>query len=188
MNSWNQLRDLITSTIAPTSWEEVGGNGQMKFNDSTFSLIVRQSQAVHDELRSLLKQLRTMQDQQVSLEFWLIKTDENFHGFGFDLPAGWTTLKADEHQLLNPKQTAAMIKAANGTNRVSIFGLPKVTLLSGQQLGCEFVNESLPTALHIAGAAVQSPNRDFVRLHLSANNSLQTMKRAGVTTRGGCST
>src|SRR5262249_26892505 len=61
------LVDVITAGVAPESWEEVGGPGSVKVFATTLSLVVRQSQDVHDEIADLLAQLRRLQNKQVSL-------------------------------------------------------------------------------------------------------------------------
>ncbi|MBC7816108.1 MAG: hypothetical protein IAG10_04335 [Planctomycetaceae bacterium] len=172
-NSSAQLRELITSTIAPDSWEEVGGIGQMEFNDSTLSFVVRQIPAVHDELRALLDQLRKLQDQQVSLELRVIKTDDNFHGFGFDLPFSWTQLKPNEAHSLNPKDADALIAAAQREQRTSLFSLPKLTLMTGQPMTLDVNSGSLPAPLHLSGFVMPlaADGHRFTRLHLSARGT-----------------
>ena len=73
----HDLVDLITSTCQPNSWEEVGGNGRIKANDSTLSLVVRQTRDVHEEIRDLLGQMRRLQQTEVALqiETWTVAND-----------------------------------------------------------------------------------------------------------------
>ncbi|MEO1999164.1 MAG: hypothetical protein ABGZ17_28290, partial [Planctomycetaceae bacterium] len=52
------LMDLIVSTVHPDTWDEVGGGGTMKPFESTLSLVIRQTQQVHQEISDLLAQLR----------------------------------------------------------------------------------------------------------------------------------
>lgn len=86
-NDFRELIDLITTTCEPNSWEEVGGGGQIKGNDSTLSLVIRQTQKVHDEIRDLLEQLRRLQDLQVTIEVRFISVADRFFeriGIDFD--------------------------------------------------------------------------------------------------------
>ncbi|MGC1275883.1 MAG: POTRA domain-containing protein [Planctomycetaceae bacterium] len=55
------LLDLITGTIEPNSWEQVGGWGVIRQNATTLSLVIRQTRDVHDEIYDLLEQLRRLQ-------------------------------------------------------------------------------------------------------------------------------
>lgn len=81
------LSELITSVVRPESWDTLGGNGVVKTNPSTLSLVIRQTQAVHDEIAELLKQLRRLQDLQVTIEVRFITVSDRFFeriGIDFD--------------------------------------------------------------------------------------------------------
>lgn len=89
-HDFRALIDLITSTCEPNSWEEVAGNGHIKGNETTLSLVIRQTQKVHDEIRDLLEQLRRLQDLQVTIEVRFVSVSDNFFerigvDFDFDL-------------------------------------------------------------------------------------------------------
>ena len=183
-NSLAQLLEMITSTIAPDSWEEAGGHGKMTVHDSTLSLVVSQTPAVHDELRSTLKLLRTVSDQRVSLEFRVIKTDENFHGFGFGLPFAWTQLKPNEGKLLNSKDADALIAAAQEERRTSLISLLKLTLMTGQPMTLDVTSGSLPAPLHLSGFAMllAADGHGFTRLHLSVRGTDEQSAAHNLTT------
>ncbi|MCA9096512.1 MAG: hypothetical protein KDA68_23695, partial [Planctomycetaceae bacterium] len=53
-NDFDSLISLIVSTIEPASWDEVGGEGKIESIDQTLSLVIRQTQAVHEEIVDLL--------------------------------------------------------------------------------------------------------------------------------------
>ncbi|MEZ5942150.1 MAG: hypothetical protein R3C18_12225 [Planctomycetaceae bacterium] len=81
------LSDLITTTVAPSSWSETGGQGTINRHDSTLSLVIRQTQKVHQEIADLLDQLRRLQDVQVTVEVRYITVSEKFFeqiGIDFD--------------------------------------------------------------------------------------------------------
>ena len=89
-HDFRNLIDLITSTCEPNAWEEIGGNGHIKGNETTLSLVIRQTQKVHDEIRDLLEQLRRLQDLQVTIEVRFVSVSDNFFerigiDFDFDL-------------------------------------------------------------------------------------------------------
>ncbi|HEV8002887.1 MAG TPA: hypothetical protein VGP63_23585, partial [Planctomycetaceae bacterium] len=75
---FDAIKHLIVSTIEPESWDESGGQGHIQSSDSTLSLVIRQTQKVHDEIRDLLQQLRRLQDLQVTVEVRFITVDDNF--------------------------------------------------------------------------------------------------------------
>ena len=81
------LIQLITQTVAPDSWQEVGGAGTIQPFNTTLSLVVRQTQQVHDEIADLLEQLRRLQDLQVTIEVRFVTVSDRFFeriGIDFD--------------------------------------------------------------------------------------------------------
>lgn len=81
------ITDLITSTIAPQSWDDVGGPGSISGFDTNLSLVVSQTQEVHEQIADLLEQLRRLQDLQVTIEVRFITLSDNFFeriGVDFD--------------------------------------------------------------------------------------------------------
>jgi beta-lactamase regulating signal transducer with metallopeptidase domain/type II secretory pathway component GspD/PulD (secretin) len=63
-NNQENLADLIRSTIDPNSWDTSGGRGTMKFFAPNY-LVIRQTQRNHEEIASLLSQLRRQRDLQI---------------------------------------------------------------------------------------------------------------------------
>ena len=88
MADFDSLIDLIIATVAPESWEEtVGGPGTIEPFDANLSLVIRQTEEVHEEIVDLLGQLRRMQDLQVTIEVRFITLNDNFFeriGVDFD--------------------------------------------------------------------------------------------------------
>jgi general secretion pathway protein D len=85
---FQSLIELITSTIAPDSWQEVGGAGTIAEFPGNLSLVISQTQDVHDQIRDLLQQLRRLQDLQVVVEVRFITLTEDFLeriGVDFDI-------------------------------------------------------------------------------------------------------
>ncbi|MFO0916544.1 MAG: hypothetical protein U0795_26550 [Pirellulales bacterium] len=88
---FDSLINLITTTIAPDSWEETGeGTGTIEPFPTNLSLVVTQTQEVHDQIRDLLEQLRRLQDLQVTIEVRFLTLNDNFFerigvDFDFDL-------------------------------------------------------------------------------------------------------
>ena len=84
---FDSLIELITSTISPDSWDEVGGNGAIKEFGTNLSLVISQTQEIHDQIADLLDQLRRLQDLQVTIEMRFITLSDNFFeriGVDFD--------------------------------------------------------------------------------------------------------
>jgi general secretion pathway protein D len=81
------LIDLITSTIEPTTWDDVGGPGSIAPFETNLSIVVSQTQEVHEKIVDLLEQLRRLQDLQVTIEVRFITLNDNFFeyiGVDFD--------------------------------------------------------------------------------------------------------
>ncbi len=85
--NFDDLIQLITSTVHPYSWDAVGGNGTLREFDTNLSLVISQTQEVHEEIADLLQQLRRLQDLQVTIEVRFITLNDNFFeriGVDFD--------------------------------------------------------------------------------------------------------
>lgn len=87
---FDSLINLITSTVKPTTWDTVGGNGSIAPFETNLSLVVSQTQEVHEDIRDLLEQLRRLQDLQVTIEVRFITLSDRFYerigvSFDFDL-------------------------------------------------------------------------------------------------------
>ncbi len=84
---FDSLIELITSTISPDSWDDVGGTGSIAPFETNLSLVISQTQEVHEEIVELLDQLRRLQDLQVTIEVRFITLNDNFFeriGVDFD--------------------------------------------------------------------------------------------------------
>lgn len=84
---FDSLIELITSTVKPTTWDAVGGPGSIAPFETNLSLVVSQTQEVHEEIDDLLQQLRRLQDLQVTIEVRFITLNDNFFeriGVSFD--------------------------------------------------------------------------------------------------------
>jgi general secretion pathway protein D len=75
---FDTLIELITSTISPESWDEVGGPGSIEEFPLNLSLVISQTQDVHEQIADLLEQLRRLQDLQVAIEVRFITLNDNF--------------------------------------------------------------------------------------------------------------
>ena len=77
-HDFRALSDLIMTTVDPDSWEEHGGKAAINNHESTLSLVVRQTQKVHQDIADLLSQLRRLQDLQVTIEVRYITVSDRF--------------------------------------------------------------------------------------------------------------
>lgn len=76
---FDSLIDLIISTVATETWaENGGGEAEIRPFPTNLSLVISQTQAVHEEIADLLEQLRRLQDLQVTIEVRFIRLNDNF--------------------------------------------------------------------------------------------------------------
>jgi hypothetical protein len=57
---FESLIDLITKTIRPSSWDEVGGNGSIQSFEAIHAIVVSQTGDIHEEVKDLLDQLHSL--------------------------------------------------------------------------------------------------------------------------------
>lgn len=86
MADFDSLIDLIVSTVEHESWMENGtGEGEIQPFPTNLSLVISQTQRVHEQIADLLEQLRALQDLQVTIEVRFIRlTDSFFERIGVD--------------------------------------------------------------------------------------------------------
>ncbi len=98
---FDTLIELITSTIAPDTWDDVGGPGAIESFPTNLSLVISQTQDVHDQIADLLEQLRRLQDLQVTIEVRFITLRDDFFeqmgiDFDFDIDDNVQQLPQDD--------------------------------------------------------------------------------------------
>ncbi len=84
---FDSLIELITSTVQPQTWTDMGGPGSIAPFETNLSIVVSHTQEVHEEIVDLLEQLRRLQDLQVTIEVRFITLNDNFFeriGVDFD--------------------------------------------------------------------------------------------------------
>ena len=141
---FQSLIDLIQNTVSPQSWNTVGGQGAIQPFATNLSIVVSQTQEVHEEIADLLEQLRRLQDLQVTIEVRFIRLNDTFFeriGVDFDFniqsgvnaPLNMTAIPTQTNGSLSP--LSAGIQAAPGTRSQTIgldnTGMPGVAMGSG---------------------------------------------------------
>jgi general secretion pathway protein D len=130
---FDTLIDLITQTVSPTTWDHNGGKGSVAPSPANLSLVISQTQEVHEEIVDLLEQLRRMQDLQVTIEVRFITLNDNFFeriGVDFDF-----TLAKNIANPTNAGFTAPVTNAATGVTSPLFTGNQNGTVVSGLQQG-----------------------------------------------------
>ncbi len=159
---FDTLIDLIVSTVAQETWaENGGGEAEIRPFFTNLSLVISQTQAVHEEIADLLQQLRRLQDLQVTIEVRFIRLNDSFFeriGMDFDLnigpPASATTVNPDG--TVNQNAPSAIVGA-----RPAVVGdLPVFT----SDLEVPFRQESFSIATAPFGSPQQVANFGFAIL------------------------
>ena len=101
MADFDTLMELITSTVEPDSWDTIGGPGAVEPFPTNLSLVISQTQDVHDQIADLLEQLRRLQDLQVTIEVRFITLQDDWFerigvDFDFDIDDNVTSLPRDD--------------------------------------------------------------------------------------------
>ncbi|MGY8768201.1 MAG: type II secretion system protein GspD [Pirellulales bacterium] len=110
---FDSLIELITTTIEPESWEELGGPGAISPFETNLSLVISQTQEVHDKITDLLEQLRRLQDLQVTIEVRFITLNDNFFerigvDFDFDIQDNSTGIGTNRDNSGSPSVTVGL--------------------------------------------------------------------------------
>lgn len=72
------LIKLITNTISPQTWSDVGGPGTIDYFPLGMALIINQTPDVQEQVQDLLDALRRLQDLEVAVEVRMISLEEAF--------------------------------------------------------------------------------------------------------------
>jgi general secretion pathway protein D len=118
---FDSLIELLTTTIQPNTWDEVGGPGSVKEFRTNLSIVVSQTQDVHEEIVDLLEQLRRLQDLQVTIEVRFIRLNDSFFeriGLDFDFniedSTGMTIAQLQQADRVSPSASVGLtIPAGN---------------------------------------------------------------------------
>ena len=120
---FQSLIDLIQNTVGgPGAWADGGGNGAIRPFDTNLSLVVSQTQEVHEEIADLLEQLRRLQDLQVTIEVRFISLADYFFerigvDFDFDIDDNVTQLPEDDS---GPSVTIGLDPQGNPTSDLDL--------------------------------------------------------------------
>ncbi len=175
IQNFQPLIDLIQSTVAADSWDVVGGQGAIRPFETNLSLVVRQTQEVHEEIADLLEQLRRLQDLQVTIEVRFITLNDTFFeriGVDFDFniqtgvnePLNMTAVPTSSNGSVSP-EALGLIAAQGGrsqtigldnTGNPGVALSPNRTGVLGQQAGVNQVGRnffSIPFRQNSFGAA-----------------------------------
>ncbi|MSR30090.1 MAG: hypothetical protein EXR99_01165 [Gemmataceae bacterium] len=109
------LIKLVSSTVSPQSWNNMGGPGTIEYYPLTMCLVINQSPDIQEQVADLLASLRRLQDQEVAIEVRFISIAEDFYeriGLDFNL-----NIKTDRNtSRFEPQITSGQYKPAGYIN------------------------------------------------------------------------
>jgi type II secretory pathway component GspD/PulD (secretin) len=112
------LIKLITSTVSPRSWTNMGGPGTIDYFPYSMALVINQSSDIQEQIQDLLASLRRLQDQEVAVEVRFITINENFfERIGVKFSANILTDKVTSR--FEPQITSGNFKPAGYINQFS---------------------------------------------------------------------
>ncbi len=79
---------MITNTVEPSSWTDMGGKGTIQYFPLGLALVINQTQDIQEQIQDLLAALRRLQDLEVAIEMRLVSVSEAFFermGVDFDI-------------------------------------------------------------------------------------------------------
>jgi len=131
------LIELIETTIAPTSWDSVGGAGSIQAFPTNLSLVIKNTRDVHEELTELLRQLRRLSEAQAELSVYTIDdADRLFRELAMQDQPGH-----GKQWILRPDQVRKLERSKSGGAPLLVEGL-----LNDARVG-HFKEWSLPARL-----------------------------------------
>ena len=136
---FNSLIEVIEASVQPVDWERIGGTGSIRAFDPTMCLVIRQSKEAHQEIETLLTQLRRQRDFHVSVETRILENlpDKTWERLGFDLDANSLMARTQQNKgplggvLLSDEEVKSLLEAAQNHSRTNLIQPPEVALLNG---------------------------------------------------------
>jgi hypothetical protein len=94
LGDYQNLIEMITTSVEPTTWDEVGGRGSIQEFRNSRTLVISQTFAVHRQIERLLAAVRDVRRSQAIDEPKQaeedVKDDETLYARVYRLPAAWT--------------------------------------------------------------------------------------------------
>ncbi len=109
------LMKLVTNTVQPHTWGEVGGSGTIDYYPIGHALVINQLEDVQEQIADLLDQLRRLQDLEVAIEVRIVSVSESFfERIGMDFSVNIKTDKYTKN--FEPMLTSGEFKPAGYLN------------------------------------------------------------------------
>lgn len=164
------LTELIKATVQPESWASPG-KAIISIDKGSLSLVIRQTQAAHEEIAELLPQLRNAQDQTVSIHCRILKlTSEE--------DSKWLEELVSLHELQGRTRWALLSQQRSGAFQLSLkerkatdISAPRVMTISGQtgtiQIGSIVTGKKAATGIRLEITPHLLPESKVIRMQHS---------------------
>ena len=157
---FDSLIEFIQSRVRPESWDGNGGPGTIEKYPNNLSLVIIQTEQIHQEIAALLAALRKAADRQIALETKVMTFDKE--------PAGKIAKLDGKAAILTAPRAKLLAEIAQVDRRANIFQAPKVTLFSGQTANLR-LDDSPAGALDLLINAAMNEDGHSVRLRVAVN-------------------
>jgi type II secretory pathway component GspD/PulD (secretin) len=126
-----KLMERIVKHVAPTSWQTAGGAGSVEFDANSLSLLVRQTPAVHAELRAFLGILEKQSARQVCVRVVLVQVPDAVSEQGQDL-LGLKWSGKEMTARLSDLEAFRFMTRMQEDRRTTVMQMPRITCFNGQ--------------------------------------------------------
>jgi type II secretory pathway component GspD/PulD (secretin) len=109
------LIKLVTNTVSPQTWSDVGGSGTIEYFPIGMALVINQTPDIQEQVAELLAALRRLQDMEVAVEVRIVTVAETFfERIGLDFSMN---IKTDHYTTqYEPQITTQQFKPAGYIN------------------------------------------------------------------------
>ncbi len=155
------LIKLITSTIAPMTWSDVGGPGTIQYFPTGSALVINQTPDILEQVTTLLEQLRNLQDLEVAIEVRLVALSEAFYeriGVDFNMNITQNTTKYQPNITTGNFSPFPFINSPNAF-KGAVFGLTPAGTFT-PDLNIPISTSSFGQAIPTFGGFQNSPGQD----------------------------
>jgi general secretion pathway protein D len=157
------LINAIVTTVAPDTWDDIGGPGSIQPFAANLSLVVSQTEDVHEQIADLLEQMRRLLDVQIVVEARFLSVPQTFLleqllgvgmtlpepqiratsfvsedgleriGIDFDVAPIEDELGPKRYALLTDAQVKRLLEGVQADATASVMAAPKVAIFNGQR-------------------------------------------------------
>jgi hypothetical protein len=180
---FDSLVELIKITVAPESWDYVGGPGSITPDEEKLTLAVRQTRRVHQRIGEMLADLRELSALPITLDVQFIRAPDDVVGpLLRDRAVRVRPPEAPEDErfgilCLLPPVATQLLEAAQREPRARVNVLPQITALNGQEVRiADLVEGGAFADVPLMVQAVTSGGRSGTRVTLGIGDWITSIR------------